>query len=184
MPFRLLAVGAPLDEGDAWGRLLKSCAESDVDVTLASVASARHVDPFSSARRLGIDLVALTDGADQPRLADLEAATLRIISTIGPHVVVAESNQGPIWPALVSAVSTSRRAGRGSAALPAKLYYRVSDGSPRVAVTTIVRIPGATSPALLVRAVPEPWITGVLERDLFSGLSVELDDARRLQPAS
>jgi hypothetical protein len=184
VPFRLLGVAAQLDEDDAWGQLLRSYAESGHQVTLACVPSAKELDSVSTSRRLRIHGVTLLEMPGQQGPADLEAAVLRIISTIRPHVVVAASNDAPIWPPLASAVSKARGAGTGSAALPAKLYYRLSKGTPGVAVTTVVRIPGATSPELLVRALPEPWITGVLERDLFSGLLAELDDARRLAAAS
>jgi hypothetical protein len=61
----------------------------------------------------------------------------------------------------------------GTAALPAKLYFRPSVGPDSVAVTTAIAAATAAAPELFVRVFPTPWVTGVLERDLFAGLSAD-----------
>jgi hypothetical protein len=42
-----------------------------------------------------------------------------------------------------------------------------------VAVTTAIAVGTAAAPELFVRVFPNPWVTGVLERDLFAGLSAD-----------
>ena len=73
---------------------------------------------------------------------------------------------------MTSAFSRVRRAAGGTSALPAKLYCRLSGSSPLVSVTTAIAIAGE-SPEMFVRAFPDPWVTGVLERDLFAGVRAE-----------
>jgi hypothetical protein len=184
VPFRLLGVIAKLEEVDSLcGQLLKSYAKSGTEVTLAAITAA--ADAGSLVHRLGLhDLIRLDAPPVSGEERDLEEAFRRVITTVRPHVVVHASDQSAIWSVLASAVSKERSLKGGSAALPAKLYYRPSANTPAVAVTTAVRIPGATSRALFVRAFPSPWVTGVLEDDLFCGLVGERDDARRLLAAS
>jgi len=186
VPFRLLGVVARLDEVDSLcGPLFKSYAAGGTEVTLGWAPATERIDPRSMARRLGINTVTSLDVAPGPQQAGgLETAMLELISAIRPHVIVASSNQAVIWAPLVAAVSKARIVGTGSAVLPAKLYYRESAGTLRVAVTTVVRAARASSPEFFVRVLPDPWITGVLERDLFSGLVSEIDQARRLPAAS
>lgn len=184
MPFRLLGVVAKLEEVDPLCvQLFNSYAESGTEVTLASITAA--VDARSVVDRLGLHGLILLD---PPSVSGdeslLEGALRDIITTVRPHVVVDASNHSPIRSALASAVSKARSSKGGSAALPAKLYFRLSANTPAVAVTTAVRVPGASSRALFVRAFPCPWVTGVLEDDLFCGLAREPDDARRLLAAS
>jgi hypothetical protein len=47
-------------------------------------------------------------------------------------------------------------------------------------VTTAITVAIATTPELFVRAFPDPWVTGVLERDLFAGLSADPGTASTL----
>jgi hypothetical protein len=99
---------------------------------------------------------------------------------VRPHVVVADGAQTVIREAVASAFSRVRRAAGGSSALPAKLYYRRSRSSPLVTVTTSIAIRGA-SPELFVRAFPDPWVTGVLEQDLFAGVPADSRGASSLE---
>jgi hypothetical protein len=48
-----------------------------------------------------------------------------------------------------------------------------------VAVTTAIAV-AATSAELFVRVFPDPWVTGVLERDIFAGLSADPGTAATL----
>src|ERR1700737_4327648 len=90
-----------------------------------------------------------------------------------PHVVVADATQPAIRDAVAWAFSRVRRTAGGSSALPAKLYYRTSSISPLVSVTTSIAARVGASPDLFVRAFPDPWVTGVLERDLFAGVPAD-----------
>jgi hypothetical protein len=49
------------------------------------------------------------------------------------------------------------------------LYQRTESASGPVQVTTAIAVPDG-SPELFVRIHPRPWVTGLLERDLFAGL--------------
>jgi hypothetical protein len=88
-------------------------------------------------------------------------------------VVVADGTPPAIRDATASAFARVRRYAGGSSALPAKLYHRPSSTSPVVSVTTSIAVPAGASPELFVRAFPDPWVTGVLERDLFAGVPDE-----------
>jgi hypothetical protein len=47
-------------------------------------------------------------------------------------------------------------------------------------VTTAIAVGRAAAPELFVRVFPNPWVTGVLERDLFAGLSADPGTAATL----
>lgn len=161
--------------------MFKRYAESGIEVTLACVAAAATpTDLRPAARQLGIrDLVLLDFAVGELDAARLEGILLDVFTSIRPHVVVASTDEPAVSSAVAAAVSQVRGVVGGSAALPAKLYYRPSASTPRIAVTTAVRVPGATSPELFVRAFPNPWVTGVLERDLFAGIAEEPAGADR-----
>jgi hypothetical protein len=102
-----------------------------------------------------------------------------VIASVRPHVVLADGTPPGIREAASSAFLRVRRASGGSSALPAKLYSRWSSTAPMVSVTTSISVPGR-SPELFVRAFPDPWVTGVLERDLFAGVPAEIEAASRV----
>ena len=176
VPFRLLGVAAdPNQAADLTGQAFAHYAASGTDVTLVCAGGrdwpVGHQLP--AVRRLGVRGLVLLDYD----LRELTAVLLEDIFTdvmagVRPHVVVADGAQAAIREAVASAFSRVRRGVGGSSALPAKLYYRVPGSSPLVSVTTAIAIPGE-SPELFVRAFPDPWVTGVLERDLFAGVPAE-----------
>jgi hypothetical protein len=176
VPFRLLGVVAdPNSAGDLCGQAFARYAASGADVTL--VCSAAHdwnaTDRKPALRELGVrDLVLLDFGLGELTASLLEDLLADVIAGVRPHVVVADGTLPSIRDAAASAFSRVRRAAGGSSALPAKLYYRSPGASPLVSVTTSIAVPGGNA-ELFVRAFPDPWITGVLERDLFAGVPAE-----------
>ena len=175
MPFRLLGVVAdPNQAADLTGHAFAHYAASGTDITLLC-ATGRDwygAEQLPTVRRLGVrDLVLLDYDLGELAADALTDVFADVMACVRPHVVVADS-QLPIREAVASAFSRVRRASGGSSALPAKLYYRLSGSSPLVSVTTAVAIAGE-SPETFVRAFPDPWVTGVLERDLFAGLRAE-----------
>lgn len=168
--------------------MFKRYADSGTEVTLVCVvAPPTSTDLRPAARQLGIrDLVLLDFPVGELDAVRLEGILLDLFTSIRPHVVVAGAEERAVSSAVAGAVSRLRQVGGGSAALPAKLYFRPSASTPRIAVTTAVRVPGTTSPELFVRAFPDPWVTGVLERDLFAGVAEERTgaDRRPLRTAS
>ena len=182
MPFRLLGVVAdPNQATDFCGHTFAHYAASGTDVTLVCAAARdwNTGNRRSAFRQLGVrDLVLLDFRSNELTAADLEDLLVDIMASVRPHVVIADGSQPAVKAATLSAFSRVRGAAGGSSALPAKLYYRSPGGSPLVSVTTSITVPGAAAD-LFVRAFPDPWITGVLERDLFAGVPAET-----LAPAS
>jgi hypothetical protein len=176
VPFRLLGVVAdPNQAGDLCGHAFAHYAASGTDVTL--VCAAAHdwnpTDGRSALRQLGVrDLVLLDYGLNELTAAVVEDLVGDLMATVRPHVVVADGTQPVIRAAAASAFSRVRRAAGGSSALPAKLYYRSPGASPLISVTTSIAVAGGSA-ELFVRAFPDPWVTGVLERDLFAGVPAE-----------
>lgn len=175
MPFRLLGVVAdPNQAADLTGHAFAHYAASGTDNTLlcATGRDWHGAEQLPAVRRLGVrDLVLLDYDLGELAADALTDVFADVMACVRPHVVVADS-QLPIREAVASAFSRVRRASGGSSALPAKLYYRLSGSSGLVSVTTAVAIAGE-SPETFVRAFPDPWVTGVLERDLFAGLRAE-----------
>ncbi len=194
VPFRLLGVVAdPNQAADLTGHAFAHYAASGTDITLLC-ATGRDwygAEQLPTVRRLGVrDLVLLDYDLGELAADALTDVFADVMACVRPHVVVADSqlpireavasafsrvrraSGGSIREAVASAFSRVRRASGGSSALPAKLYYRLSGSSPLVSVTTAVAIAGE-SPETFVRAFPDPWVTGVLERDLFAGLRAE-----------
>jgi hypothetical protein len=176
VPFRLLGVVAdPNQAGDLCGHVFAHYAASGAQVTL--VCAAAHdwnaTDRRSALRQLGVrDLVLLDYLSSELTAALLEDLLVDVMASVRPHVVVAEGPQPAIRDAAARAFTRVRRAAGGSSALPAKLYYRSPGASPLISVTTSITVAGG-APELFVRAFPDPWVTGVLERDLFAGVPVE-----------
>lgn len=176
MPFRLLGVVTdPNQAADFCGRTLARYAASGTDVTLVCAAARdwNTGDRRSAFRQLGVrDLVLLDFQSNELAAAGLEDLLVDVMASVRPHVVIADGTQPAVKAATLSAFSRARRAAGGSFALPAKLYYRSPGGSPLVSVTTSIAVPGAGAD-LFVRVFPDPWVTGVLERDLFAGVPAD-----------
>jgi len=175
VPFRLLGVVAdPSRAADLCGHVFAHYATSGTDVTLvcAGARGWRGTDQLPAIRRLGVrDLVLLDCQVSELTAVVLEDLFADVMTSLRPHVVVADGNQAAVRDTTASAFRRVRGLAGGSSALPAKLYYR-SGSSPLVSVTTSIAIPGQ-SPELFVRVFPDPWVTGVLERDLFAGVPAE-----------
>jgi LmbE family N-acetylglucosaminyl deacetylase len=177
VPFRLLGVVAdPSQAAGLCGTAFAHYAASGSDVTLvcAGARDWKGADHLPAVRRLGVrDLVLLDYNPSELTAAVLADLLADIMARLRPHVVVADGTQAAIKDATASAFARVRRAAGGSSALPAKLYYRPSTTSPVVSVTTSIAVRAGASPELFVRAFPDPWVTGVLERDLFAGVPAE-----------
>jgi hypothetical protein len=177
VPFRLLGVVAdPNQAADLCGTTFAHYAASGTDVTLvcAGARDWRAVDHLPAMRRLGVrDLVLLDYTPSELTAAVLEDLLADVMASVRPHVVVADGTQPAVREATAWAFSRVRRTTGGSSALPAKLYYRTSSTSPLVSVTTSIAVRASASLELFVRAFPDPWVTGVLERDLFAGVPAE-----------
>jgi hypothetical protein len=181
VPFRLLGVVAHPDQaGDLCGRAFAGYAASGTDITLVCAAARgwNGSEQKSAIGRLGVrDLVLLDYGSSELIAAKLEDLLADVLASVRPHVVVADGTQPGIRDGVRSAFSRARRQAGGSSALPAKLYYRGSSSSQLVSVTTSIAVPGSASPELFIRAFPDPWVTGVLERDLFAGVPADIPAA-------
>jgi hypothetical protein len=175
VPFRLLGFAADPDKaGNLCGGTFARYAAAGTEVTLvcAAVHEWSGIDRSAVARQLGNgNLVLLDYGVSELTAADLEGVFADVMQSVRPHVVVAEGSHPGVREAATSGFSTVRRRAGGSAALPAKLYIRSPGGPGTVAVTTAIAVATAPAPELFVRVFPNPWVTGVLERDLFAGLS-------------
>ena len=184
MPFRLLGMVVDPDQaGTLCGHTFARYAASGVEVALVC-ASASGWNPrrLEAVRRLGVHDVVLLDYAarDLPS-ADLEVALADVMVGMRPHAVVVHGDQ-PITDAASVAFDWARR-GRGSSTLPAKLYLRPSSGSP-VPVTTRISVAGGPAEHF-IRVKPSPWVTGILENDLFAGIrDVEIGTPESLPIAS
>ena len=181
MPFRLLGLAADPDHvGDLCGQAFPRYAASGAEITLVCAASRgeRATDLRPAVRALGVrDLVLLDYDLSELAPAVLHAVFTDLMASVRPHVVVADGQQQAVRDAAATAFSQSRSADPGSAALPAKLYYRAFGATPAVELTTAVAVPRPPSPELFVRVFPSPWVTGVLERDLFAGIPAERQPA-------
>jgi LmbE family N-acetylglucosaminyl deacetylase len=147
-------------------------AAAGTEVTLVCAAAHDWTvnDRPTIARHLGAgNLVLLDFQLNELTAAGLEDLFADVIRSVRPHVVVADGSNIAVRDAATTAFSAVRLGG-GSAALPAKLYFRPAGGPSGVAVTTAIAVPTAAAPELFTRAFPNPWVTGVVERDLFAGL--------------
>ena len=183
VPFRLLGFAADPDKASTLcGGAFAGYAVAGTEVTLvcAGGRDLSGVDHAAIAHRLGAgNLVLLDYQSSELTAAGLEAVFADVMQSVRPHVVVAEGSHAGVREATMAAFSTVRRRVGGSAALPAKLYVRPSGVPGDVAVTTAIAV-AAPAPELFVRLFPNPWVTGVLERDLFAGLSADPGTAATL----
>ena len=184
MPFRLLGFAVDPDKAsNLCGGTFARYAASGAEVTLVCAAAREWsgIDQATLTHRLGRGNLVLLDY----RLSELGAAQLEevfadVMRSVRPHVVVAEASDPAVRDATTSAFSTVRRTAGGTAALPAKLYLRPSGIPGSAAVTTAISVGTPAAPELFVRLFPNPWVTGVLERDLFAGLSADPGTAATL----
>jgi LmbE family N-acetylglucosaminyl deacetylase len=178
VPFRLLGLAAdPNKAGALCGQTFPRYAAAGTEITLVCAAGRgwNGPDRRPAARRWGVqDLVLLDYGLDELSADQLEAVFGDLMASVRPHVVVADATHPAVHEASAGAFDRQRRSSQGSAALPAKLYYRWSNARAVVSVTTSIAVGAGAAPELFTRAFPDPWVTGVLERDLFAGLRPEL----------
>jgi LmbE family N-acetylglucosaminyl deacetylase len=155
------------------GRTFARYAASGTEITVVcALAPDGSSELRQAARRLGVkDLVLLDYRPEELASPALEDVFADVMASVRPHVVVADGTRSAVRDATAVAFSRTRRTAGGSAALPAKLYYRPPAGEPAIAITTAIALTAPSGPEHFVRAFPNPWVTGVLERDLFAGLS-------------
>ena len=181
MPFRLLGlVVDPSRAGELCGHTFEHYVASGADVTLACVIAgtvsreaAKGTAAGAGIRNLVLlDFTAaeLTETALEPMLADL-------IAGVAPHVVVADASDSAVCKAVVAACSRARARVSGTSALPVKLYFARSRSTQPHEITTAVRTASGRQQELFSRVFPSPWVTGVLERDLFAGIAPDAGPA-------
>jgi hypothetical protein len=184
VPFRLLGFAADPDKASTLcGGTFARYAAAGAEVTLVCVDALgwKSADQAALARQLGAaNLVLLDYRSSELTAAGLEAVFADVMQSVRPHVVVAEGSSTGVREAISAAFSAVRRRVGGSAALPAKLYLRPSGIPGRAAVTTAISVGKPAASELFVRLFPNPWVTGVLERDLFAGLSADPGTATTL----
>jgi LmbE family N-acetylglucosaminyl deacetylase len=171
VPFRLLGlVVDPSQASRLSGHTLSHYASSGNEVTLLCAAGRgwSASDAIANGRSLGISkLIALDFESAELGDTSLEAILSDVITTLRPHVVLAQPS-AELERAVAAAFRRARQQTGGSAAIPAKLYYRAEELTPDV--TTLINPPQGKGPEFFVRAHPSPWVTGVLERDLLAGI--------------
>jgi hypothetical protein len=184
VPFRLLGFAVDPDKAsNLCGSTFARYATAGAEVTLVCAAArdCSGMDQTRLAHQLGrANLVLLDYQLNELGAARLENVFADVMRSVRPHVVVAEGSDALVRDATTSAFSTVRRLAGGSAALPAKLYLRPSGIPGSAAVTTAISVGTPAGAELFVRLFPNPWVTGVLERDLFAGLSADPGTAATL----
>lgn len=177
MPFRLLGlVVDPSRAGELCGHTFAHYQAAGADVTLACVAAegVGREAAKGAAERAGIkNLVLLDFTAAELTETALEPMLTDLIAGVAPHVVVADASDGAVCRAVAAACRRARAYARGTGALPAKLYYASSQSTQPHEITTAVRTASGGPHELFSRVFPSPWVTGVLERDLFAGIAPE-----------
>ena len=174
MPFRLLGIVPDLESlEEIGGPTLRRYARTGVAV---SVACASGADPGRLSARadlLGIQNLILLDyrpaERDSASLADLLTDIQRALR---PHVVVVAGDQAMVSAGKAAFMAARAVSGKGGS-LPAKLYVPV--GSPSAEISTLLRAGAGPdgSQVAFRRLFPSPWVTGVVERDLFAGTADE-----------
>jgi hypothetical protein len=169
VPFRLLGLTVdPRRAGELSGRAFSHYVSVGVQVTLACLDGSQWSaeDARRCALAIGARRLLLLDYTAADVANDAAQSVLRdMMLALRPHVVVVDEEPAGLKEAAEFAFTQARR--QAGAGLPAKLYYRASTLAP-ASITTLVSASG-TSEGFL-RAYPQPWITGVMERDLFAGL--------------
>jgi LmbE family N-acetylglucosaminyl deacetylase len=176
VPFRLLGIAAdPEDAGDLCGQVFARYAGSGTEVTLLCVGAPdwNGAEGKPALRRLGIrDAVLLDYQGENLESSEIEDAIADLMASLQPHVVVVDDKHRGLGQVAASAFIRLRQAAGGSGAFPGKLYQRTSALATTTRVTTAIAVPQGP-PELFIRLQPAPWVTGVLERDLFAGLKPE-----------
>jgi LmbE family N-acetylglucosaminyl deacetylase len=177
VPYRLLGLVADPDHSSQLcGQTFRRYAAAGVVITLLCAAARERATALSraSAAALGVSDLILLDYRPEELIAEeLTSVFADVMAGFRPHVVVATEGEAVVRAAAVAAFHRARRLQGGSAALPAKLYYRPAHPSNTVSLTTSVGTPGGAAPEFFIRVQPTPWVTGVLERDLFAGVAAE-----------
>ncbi len=176
MPHRLLGLVPDLESlPGLGGPALAAYAARGVTVTIACVGGPETAALRSRALRLGIQALVLLDYRPVERESpDLAGLFSDLIRAVQPHVVVVCADDDAIRTAGTRGFDSARRAGHGSGALPAKLYHRFRAGGSPATISTAIQVGRGPSAAAegFQRVFPSPWVTGVLERDLFAGLTL------------
>jgi LmbE family N-acetylglucosaminyl deacetylase len=179
VPYRLLGLVADPDHSSQLcGHTFPRYAAAGALITLVCAAASERPAALSnaSAAALGIhDLVLLDYQPGELAAGELTAIFADLMAGFRPHVVVAPEADAVVREAATAAFHRARGLHGGSAALPAKLYYRPAHPSNTVSLTTSVGATGTATPEFFIRMHPSPWVTGVLERDLFAGVPQERD---------
>ena len=173
MPFRLLGLAVdPSRAGELCGHSFAYYASSGVEVTLACLLAADHQPRLADLHRLGIQNLALLGfQPEELSRAELEPALTDLIAGLHPHVVVADGSHEGLAQAVPAAFAAARHRVQGTAVLPAKLYLRSFAADRPYEITSAVAAPAMPGPELFARVYPKPWVTGVVERDLFAGIT-------------
>lgn len=152
------------------GRAFPGYTARGISVTVASASGADPAGVCSRARLLGIQALVLLDYRPAEReSAELAAVLTDVMRAIRPHVVVV-GRDGQLVQAAQRAFKAARAAAGRTATLPAKLYIPASRGSAELS-TLVPAATGSTPPSGFRRLFPDPWVTGVVEGDLFAGLT-------------
>lgn len=173
MPFRLLGLAVdPSRAGELCGHSFSHYAASGVDVTLGCLLGADRPPALRDLDGLGIrNLALLGFQRDELAPAELEPVLTDLIAGLRPHVVVADGSHQGLAQAAQAAFAAARQRSGGTGALPAKLYLRSFGPDRPYEITSAVVAPGLPGPELFARIYPRPWVTGVVERDLFAGIT-------------
>ncbi len=182
MPFRLLGIVPDLESlEEIGGRTFRGYAANGVAVTIACASGADPGAIRSRAALLGVQALILLDyrpaERDSPALTSLLTDILRALR---PHVVVLGAD--PVMIKIGQSAFQAARAGSASAGtLPAKLYLSAAPDSAEISTVIGAGARSGEKRASFRRLFPSPWVTGVVERDLFAGLAPE-PDARSISP--
>ena len=176
MPLRLLGIVPDLESlKEIGGRAFRGYAADGVQVTVALASGADPGGIGSRAALLGVHALILLDYRPAERDSQSLASLLEdVMRALRPHVVVL-GGDAAIIRAGRSAFEAARMVSSKPGALPAKLYLPADPDSPETSTRiSIADSPGRTQ-ASFRRVFPSPWITGVVERDLFAGLMADPD---------
>jgi hypothetical protein len=177
VPFRLLGVVPDLENlEEIGGRTFRGYAANGVAVTVACASGADPGAIRSRAELLGIQALILLDYRPAERDSPSLTALLEdILRAVRPHVVVLGGDPVMIKTGR-SAFETVRARAASAGALPAKLYLAAAPDSAEI--STVIRAGAGSGEkrASFRRLFPSPWVTGVVERDLFAGLTPDPDE--------
>ena len=177
MPLRLLGIVPDLESlEEIGGRAFRGYADRGVQVTVASASGADPGGIASRAALLGVQSLILLDYRPAEMDSQSLAALLEdLLRGLRPHVVVVGGD-----PALIragqDAFEAARRKSSKPGTLPAKLYLPAAPESPGTSTRISIADGPGVSRASFRRVFPSPWITGVVEGDLFAGLKADPEE--------